>query len=136
MTPAGLIAAAREAIGTPFRHQGRSLRGLDCAGLVMFVAAKFDIPYIDAGAYDRQPSNGLLESMLDCQPSLERIDLANIAAGAVLAMRFKREPQHLGLFTGDSLIHAYAVVGQVCEHAMTAEWRRRVVRAYRFKGMS
>ena len=36
MTADDIVNAARECVGTPFRHQGRVLGvGLDCAGLVL-----------------------------------------------------------------------------------------------------
>jgi cell wall-associated NlpC family hydrolase len=133
MTPDDIIAAARSALDVPFRHQGRTLRGLDCAGLIMHVARQLDIEYVDAGGYARQPSNGLLETMLDMQPSLERVSA--MLPGDILLMRFTGEPQHLGIYAGKTLIHAWAQPGKVCEHDFIAPWPRRVVRIYRFKGV-
>jgi cell wall-associated NlpC family hydrolase len=134
MTTDDIIAAARSAIGIPFRHQGRTERGLDCAGLIIHVAKKLEIVYVDSDGYARQPSGGLLESMLDAQPCLERV--ADMQAGDVLLMRFAGEPQHLGIFTGQNIIHSWAQPGKVCEHGFIAPWPKRVVRIYRFKGLN
>ena len=134
MTPDDIIAAARTALDIPFKHQGRTARGLDCAGLLIHVPRKLDVDYTDAGGYGRTPSHGLLESMLDLQPGIERVAAAQ--TGDILLMRFTGEPQHLGIFTGSALIHSWAQPGKVCEHGFVAPWPKRVVRVYRFKGLS
>ena len=126
-----IITAARAALGTPFAHQGRMPGvALDCAGLVVSVAAALGLPYLDSPGYGRSPANGLLEAALDSQPCLVRV--ATPEPGDILLMRFQGEPQHLGIFTGETMIHAWQVVGSVCEHRMTEAWLRRVVRVYRF----
>lgn len=133
MTADEVIDAARALLDVPFKHQGRSRSGLDCAGLIVHVAATLGLDYADHGGYSRSPSNGLLESALDGQPCLERV--ARRQPGDVLLMRFTGEPQHLGIFTGETLIHSYANVGKVCEHRVDEAWARRIVRAYRFVGV-
>jgi hypothetical protein len=51
-------------------------------------------------------------------------------------MRFGNEPQHLAVFEGDNVIHAYESIGRVVEHRLDDKWRKRIVRVYRFKGMT
>ena len=133
MTADDIIAAARACIGTPFRHQGR-IPGvaLDCAGLIVAVAESVGADYIDHPGYGRNPANGLLESVLDEQPFLERV--FDRQPGDVLLMRFSGEPQHLAICAGDTLIHSYEAVGRVCEHRLASVWAARIVRTYRFKG--
>ena len=133
MTADEIIAAARSALGVPFKHQGRSLSGMDCAGLVVHVARSLNLDYIDGDGYSRRPYGGLLETALDGQPCLERVTTRQ--PGDVLLMRFTGEPQHLGIFTGDALIHSYANVGKVCEHWIDEAWARRIARVYRFVGV-
>lgn len=134
MTADEIITAARAVIGVPFRHQGRSLSGLDCAGLIVHVARSFGLECIDGEAYSRHPSGGMLEATLDSQPCLVRV--SEKQPGDVLLMRFAKDPQHLGIFTGDTLIHSYEKVGKVCEHRIDEAWARRIVRVYRFKEMA
>lgn len=133
MTADDVIAAARSALGIPFRHQGRSLAGMDCAGLIVHVAATLGLDYFDQSGYARTPSNGLLEAALDSQPCIERV--SSMRCGDVLLMRFHGDPQHLGIYTGENLIHAYSTIGKVCEHRLSDVWRSRIVRVYRFKGI-
>ena len=141
MTGADIIAAARAEIGTPFRHQGRIPgKALDCAGLLIVVAAAVGLDYIDQADYSRRPSGGLLESALYAQPCLDRV--TDLRPGAVLLMRFAGDPQHLAIYAGFSetyedagIVHALLQARKVCEHRLTDEWRRRIVRVYRFVGV-
>lgn len=137
MTADDIIAAARQCIGTPFRHQGRLPGvGLDCAGVAVHVACSLGYQVADVPAYGRTPSSGQLEAQLAAQPYLER--LPNIAArqpGDLLLMRFAADPQHLAICAGDTIIHAYEAVGMCCEHRLSSMWRARIVRLYRFVGV-
>ena len=133
MAPEIILRLARETIGTPFRHQGRtSGNGIDCVGVAAHVAAGLGLPYIDQAGYARQPSAGQLEAALDAQPCLVRIKVGLAAAGDVLLMRFSGDPQHVAIFSGETLIHAFEKSGKVVEHEMNEYWRSRIVRAYRF----
>lgn len=139
-----ILAAAQSELGTPFRHQGRTPGGaLDCAGLVIVVAEKLGADYVDQQGYSRYPSDGLLESALDAQPCLRRVALVDMQPGDVLLMRFNSDPQHLAIFAGRSdvyqaegIIHAWLQARKVCEHVLTDEWRSRIVRVYRFRGVA
>ena len=137
MTSDDIISAARSCIGTPFRHQGRiKSTALDCAGLVVSVASDLGIEYIDVPDYGRDPYQGLLQSTLADQPNLDAVPRDEMQSGDVLLMRFGRDPQHLAIYTGSTIIHSYDNVGMACEHDMTDVWRRRIVAVYRFRGLS
>lgn len=143
MKPEAIVAAARTAVGTPFRHQGRlASKALDCAGLVCHVAASLGIEYVDQSGYSKRPSQGLLEAALDSQPCLVRVGVTEMQPGDVLLMRFTGDPQHLAIYAGwsdvyhdDGIIHAWLQAGKVSENRFTDEWRGRVVRVYRFVGV-
>lgn len=127
-----VLTAASSALGTPFRHQGRTLRGLDCAGLIVWCAECAGIDYVDQGDYPREPSGGRLEAALEMQPCLVRIPVVTAEAGDVLLIKFSGEPQHLALHAGKMMIHAWEKTGKVCEHDLD-EWRSgKIVAAYRF----
>jgi cell wall-associated NlpC family hydrolase len=136
MHAAGIIAAARACLGTPFVHQGR-IPGvaLDCAGLLIAVAQAIGADYHDVLGYGPHPCGGLLEQALDDQPCLEPVPIAQRSAGDLLLMRFDAEPQHLSVYTGGTIIHAYSNVGKVCEHRLASVWAARIVRIYRFRGI-
>lgn len=133
MTGHDIVLAARSQLDTPFMHQGR-LPGmaLDCAGLIVVVAKLLNIPIDDQAGYSRTPAHGLLEAAIHKQPAIQFVRLSEIAAGDILLMRFSGEPQHLAIFTGETIIHAYERVGKVAEHRLDMAWRRRIVSAHRF----
>ena len=127
-----MIAAARDAIGTPFRHQGRTVgQGIDCAGLMVHSVKATGRPVADQANYSRRAGGAMLEAALDAQPSLTRVYAGPLQAADIVLIKFEGDPCHLALFTGNSIIHAWAVARKVCEHDFTPEWQGYVVRAYR-----
>lgn len=130
MTGHDIIDAARVLIGTPFVHQGRIAgKALDCAGVVVAVASMLGIEHSDVQGYARIPT-GLLKPALDSQSCIHEV--SDFQAGDILLMRFKNEPQHLAIYSGETIIHAWQIIGKVCEHRFDTVWRNRVVTAYRF----
>ena len=135
MTPAAIIAAARECIGTPFAHQGRILnRALDCAGVAVHAARSVGLEVAEPAAYSRLPNAAMLEWWLDQQAFLGRV--TDMQPADLLLMRFTGEPQHLAVYTGETIVHAYQAVGRVVEHGLDAKWTRRIVRVYRFRDVA
>jgi len=55
VTAEAVGAAARAWLGIPWRHQGRSARGVDCAGLVVLVARELGLADYDKQTYGRRP---------------------------------------------------------------------------------
>lgn len=137
MTADDILAAARQCLGTPFRHQGRLLGfGLDCAGVAVHVARQIGAGHLDVSGYGRIPANGELEQSLDAQPCLERVSrIDDRRPGDVLLMRFAGEPQHIAITAEATIIHAYESVGQCCEHRLSSVWAARIARVYRFRGI-
>lgn len=125
-----IINTARDCIGTPFRHQGRIAgKALDCAGLVVHIARSLNFKYQDVSGYERSPHKDLLKKVLDSQICLQRIDV--LEPGCVVLFRIRTEPQHLAIFTGETIIHAYETVGRVVEERCGEFWKKRVIAAYR-----
>ena len=127
-----IIEAARELLGTPYRHQGR-LPGiaLDCIGLPICVAQKLGYGYIDLPAYGRIPHKGLLEGMIAQQPCLYRV--YDRQPGDLLLMKYVNDPQHVAIFTGDGIIHTSSLTGRVVEHRIDEATESQVMAVYRFK---
>lgn len=125
-----IIAAARECLGTPFRHQGRIAgMGLDCAGLAVHVIRALGLPFTDERGYSRLPHKGRLQAAIDAQPSLARV--RDAAPGDVLLIRIGSEPSHVAIDCGETMIHAYQHVGRVCEHRLDEHWTGAIVQRYR-----
>lgn len=134
ITRAQILAAARETLGTPFRHQGRLVGvGLDCAGVACYVAERLGLRYDAPLDYPREPYRGQLRGTLDAQPCLT--PTRDPQPGDVLLMRFAREPQHVGIMTDIGVLHSYEAIGRVVEHRLDDVWSARIVAAYRFAGV-
>lgn len=125
MTAEELVARAREWVGVPFRHQGRSKEfGVDCAGLLevlLNTAGILPEDYSAPRTYGRRP-NGELRTIVEryCRRASRPI------AGAVVLVSWPHdiEPGHVALCTGPNIIHAYARVGRVVENGYRGPWIR------------
>lgn len=126
-----VIAAARAAIGTPFRAQGRDAGdAMDCLGLIAHVAAALgrtvDIPpYALIGRHDSL-ERGLVDH------GLIRVPAADAMPGDVLVLALDAEQRHLALKTERGVIHAHRGLGRVVEHRLPMSWRRLICGVYRF----
>jgi len=131
-----VVCAARQMVGTPFRHQGRSGSGCDCAGVVLAAADAINFKYTAAVGYARIPEGSALKNLLDKQ--LTRIQKKEIHIGCVALFRMGRVPQHLGIiadYKGGpvlSLIHSNGKLGKVVEHVFAAPWIGRLDQLYTF----
>ena len=112
---AAVVARARAQIGTRFRPQGRGDSGLDCVGLVA-AALKRRAPadYALRGGSAERLAAGLRAAGL--KPRRKR------RAGDLLAMRSGPEQLHLGIWTGDGIVHADARLRRVVERPGEPPW--------------
>src|SRR5690606_30433438 len=90
-----LVTAARGFLGVRWRHQGRSMRGVDCAGLVVCALRAVGREPVDMAGYGREPYLSGLETTLrenfgDPQPA------ESMRVGDIALMRFVGAPSHVG----------------------------------------
>lgn len=129
-----IVAAAREWIGTPYRHQGR-IKGeaVDCGGLVVRVCQDLGLTTFDHTNYDRYP-DGSLECI--CEEHMVYVPPAAARAGDVLLFNWEGLPSHMGFATGnDTVLHAFLLRRQVVEHRMDEHWKQAVMAAYHIPGV-
>jgi len=137
MTRDDFLAAARGMVDTPFRHQGRLPGiGLDCGGLAICALIQCGYPVNDPRGYGRLPAKGMLEqALLD---HCDRIALADLLPGDLMAFAFRTESQHIAIVTSLApvmLLHAYADVGKVVENGCDATWQNRLRGCWRLRGI-
>jgi len=131
MKPDAFIEAARTWIGTPFIHQGRARgAGVDCLGLVYETARTLGLIDEPWRPYSREPAAGMLEETLRACPALKEV--YSIKPGDLLVFRFARDLQHIGIYTGRNIIHAYEPRGECVEHGYCKKWENRHVLSFRF----
>lgn len=122
-----LVSQVRSYVGVPWRHQGRSMHGVDCIGLVGLTYKGVGVDweeflgFRDQRDYSRGPQQDLLRTISRlCEPIESVID------GCLVVMKFPQEryPRHVGLYAYGNLIHADARKGEVVEHGYRGLWKR------------
>ena len=128
---AQIVATARTWLGVPFQHQGRSRAGVDCAGLLMAVAAERGLPVLEVTNYGRMPNPRRMGEELARQ--MDRIAVGQAGPGDALWLAWREQPQHLAIVTELGIVHAYESIGRVVEQPLDQTWRGRVRGAFRFR---
>ena len=136
-----VVSAARDWIGTPYRHQASTKgAGADCLGLIrgiwreLYGEEPAEVPAYTADWSEPQGEEALLAAS---ERYLKRQDGPSWGAGTVLLFRMKDAglAKHLGIISeagsAPKFIHAYSGHA-VVESALSAPWRRRVVGWFAF----
>lgn len=121
---ATVIAQAREWVGVPFLHQGRSRHGADCLGFIGAVLAELGSPIglrLLPLNYSRTPGPKVLEVLTE---NCRNIPLE---PAALLAIQFPQAkfPSHAAIYTGASIIHCDQLSGGVREVTYGQPWTSR-----------
>lgn len=134
-----IIEEARKLLGTRWKHMGRTETGIDCVGLIITVGKRLGLhDYPDDIAYTRQSMGRDL-----IQPFVrhgERVpDLTGLKDGDILIMKDMLFPHHTGFLasSGDTktIIHACVFRGVVVEDTMVEDDWKKVITAFKFKGL-
>lgn len=137
-TADAVVAQARAWLGTPWRHQGRGPRGVDCAGLVVLVAKALGLTDHDVAGYCRHSSG--LAFIDQFRMAMNPIPIAEVLPGDVLVFADAAYPCHCGFRTelrgSPHLLHAHALRRQVIEEPYAGEWPAKTRFAFRFHGLA
>ena len=139
ITRIDVVVEARTWLNTPFVHQGWT-KGVacDCIGLIKGVGVALSL--FDYDEHSDKAQRYAAYSMLP-NPRKMREGLAEFFVpiskdealpGDIFYIAWAKEPQHVALMTDHGIIHSYSHVGKVVEHALDAEWERRICAAYRY----
>lgn len=128
-----MIAAARSLVGVPYKHRGRTERGVDCIGLVAYAVASVGREIADQRAYSPRPTDDSLRQALRAHLGEP---VSDMKPGDVLLLGWHEMPCHVGLVAetpyGElSLIHSLHANGRVIEHRLADPWLRRIREVYR-----
>ena len=125
---------AHKYIGVPFRHRGRTTRGLDCVGLLILAAQDCGYDQYKEFPYGSEPRNSILAGVLhrhfgdpvDREPEINDVVLMRLRKGG--------EPSHVGIITthphGLGIIHAHGAVERVVYQRLSDYMRTGIVGVY------
>lgn len=144
-----LCAKAREYINVPFRHRGRTARGMDCAGLVWLSYMGLGVELPDFLLYGREPHrDGLITHMtaaLGEPAKVAPVMASDLFPGDVIVFRFAVNPHHVAIVGRHplghlSIIHADGDAapvngqkrgGRVLEQGLSADMIARITHVFR-----
>ncbi|MCF3596129.1 NlpC/P60 family protein [Rhodobacteraceae bacterium LMO-12] len=136
-----IVRAARDWIGTPYRHQGAVKgAGCDCLGLIRGVWREIhgqEPEAVPAYSMDWSEPQGDERLWAAARRHLQRCVEGEMLPGDVLLFRMRAGSvaKHLGIVgeAGAALtfIHSYSGHG-VVESPLAAPWRRRIVARFKF----
>lgn len=140
ITRSEIVKMARSWLGTPYRHQGRSRRGVDCAGPLVHIAHEVGLgdKFNDQLIYSVNPETFSLKQQMDAV--LDHITKDEIRPGDPLLFKIDVHPQHVAITVdyhlgGLGMVHCYSRIGRVVEHRLADVWFARLVQAYRIPGI-
>lgn len=134
-----IVAEALTWEGVPWRHQGRTRKGIDCAGLPILVGLSLGLTDYNPRDYPRRPDGTFLSHF---EKVLERVGVVSIQPGDVIVFNDHLHPCHCGIvatkYGQPSVIHSHAQRRQVI-HERLDEARSvvgRPVHAFRYPGVT
>lgn len=127
---ARIVVAARALAGTCFRLHGRSREhGVDCVGLIELAVRGAGIEVKAPGGYALRTGDADRVAAMIAAAGAARTSAPG--PGCVLLMRVAPTQLHLGIATGDGVIHADAHLRRVVERPGEAPWP--VIAAFSFQ---
>jgi cell wall-associated NlpC family hydrolase len=141
-----VVSQARKYRNVRFKHQGRTIGGLDCVGLILRVGVDLSLlptellPVGDGclvPAYNARPHPRLFALVARHGDS---VPLEHAAPGDVLILHFdtpEKKPEHIVIKTDCGIIHVHpgSSITRITEHSIDQEWQRRILCAFRFRGV-
>ncbi len=133
-----IIMAAREWIGVRWQHQGRTIHGIDCVGLILKVGQELKLVDFDTTNYQRRTHGTLFlkhfKEHMKQKPILEGIP------GDVLLLRDAQYPCHSTIIgernNTQTIIHAHALKRKVLEEPLNqGDWLDKRVACFEFIGV-
>lgn len=131
-----IVIEAKSWLGVPFRHLGRSRRGVDCVGLIICVAHALNLTDYDTRNYARRPN--VIEFVSEFKRNMDRVNLKKAGHGHVLLTREVRFPAHCGIIEVDELqrqwlIHSYEPFGKVVREPIRYNQERAPLFAFQYR---
>jgi len=135
ITRSEIVALARDWLGVPYLHQGRSRQGTDCVGITVSIARTCGMRVDDWTRYGRVPHGPRLLAAF--RAHMCEVELNSYRTADVALLSWRREPHHVAIITEIAwgrlgLLHCNQEIGRVVEHRIDMKWRKRIRYVFRF----
>lgn len=132
-----VVIEARKWLDVPWQHQGRTIHGIDCAGLIVKIAHDLKLSEFDTRDYGRRAiGHRFLKYFSD---NMDEVAVTDLTPGNVMTFRDGIYPCHCGVIAEKngqpSIIHAHATYGAVREEQFSQEWLDKRIRCFSYKGV-
>jgi len=132
-----IIDEAKKWLKTPWRHQGRTLRGIDCAGLVLNVGNDLKLMDYHCNDYPRNTSRDHFVKHFK-QFGIQK-EVPERQHGDMLLFRDGIYACHCGILdtsTGEEfIIHAYHLRGTTLRERLVGELLSKMTHCFSYKGL-
>lgn len=136
-----VVELARHYKGVRWVHQGRSISGIDCAGLIIVVGNELGLINYQADGYARR-TNGTQFSDYFHDAGLIPKQLAHAKPGDIILTKDHAHPSHCGFYTNlngqPGFIHAFIrrrmVVEDYYSHGVPS-WQSKATHCFSFPGV-
>lgn len=137
VTRAQIIEEARTWIDTPWRHQGRTDKGIDCVGLVVRVTQALGLNEYDRTDYTRRPDGFDFVSVFRERMDIKAVNQAK--SGDLILIANGPYPCHVALVSEKygvlHIIHAAVSHRKVVEEPYDHDLPRKTTHCFQFKNL-
>lgn len=138
VTRADIVARAREYLDVKWVHQGRTMHGIDCAGLVIKVGHDLGLIHYDRTDYQRMPKASEFTGYFTEGGGIKK-PVASARPGDILVMRESLYPCHATIVSEKHgvlhIVHAYALRKKVVEEPLDDKWLKKRVACFAYPGV-
>jgi cell wall-associated NlpC family hydrolase len=137
-----LVKTARSLLGVKWVHQGRTVHGIDCGGVIVYTLEQNGLMEPDSPTYGRRPREyEFVHTFI--RNGAVRIPTHSAIFGDAVLMRIATFPGHCGIITPSRpdgsgprmFVHAYAPYRKVVESPYDDYWISKTWGAFRLPGV-
>lgn len=134
-----VVNEARTYLDIPWRHQGRTVHGIDCAGLILCVGRKLGVmpQDYDVQGYSRRPNQ--FQFIAAFREHMDELPLQDAQPGDAVTFIDGPYPCHVGILTERNgvlyFVHAYAGCRKTIEQPYQGEWLAKATHAFTYRGL-
>jgi len=132
-----IVEAARMYLDCPWRHQGRSEQGIDCAGVIVCALRDVGLPAPDRTDYQRRTAGTRFIKHFEKHGI--RISVGEMRPGDVAVFREPAFPCHTALVSEKNgqrhMIHGHLRRRKVVEELFDGYWEQYLIAVFRVPGL-